>query len=414
MFDAAQEVNGHDPFTDITVLLPKGARASQRLTSTSLAPFDDAVIRFVIDLGRALREGPEARRFPELVALGFWARGATIKRLKTRFNALYPDTVRLARGLAFHIAPANVDTIFLYSLLISLLAGNTNVVRLSSRATEQSEFLLEKLSAVIAQAAPAVQAMVTIIQYGYDSRITDVLSERATLRITWGGDATVNLIRRSSLAPSGSELVFPNKYSLAVLDANVWLVSDNKAPLARAFVNDTLWFGQMACSSPRALVWRGTVAATETASASFWNEVDQAAAAAALEWQDAYAVSKLLAEQAIAISEGGTIRSTLTNRVRVIRGETLESLGASPAAGHGFFREYRVAHLGELGPMVRSDWQTVVAHGIPASDWRAFLTSTSSSGISRIVPIGSALNFDAIWDGVDLLTSMTRLVTLAV
>ena len=414
MLDVAQEVKEHDPLADITVLLPKGAHASERLVAAPSAPFDDAVVRFVTDLGRALREGSEARRFPELVALGFWARGATIKRLKTRFDALYPDAARLPRGLAFHIAPANVDTIFLYSLLISLLAGNTNIVRLSSRGTDQSEFLLQKLSAIIAQAAPIVQAMVTIIQYGYDSRITEALSKRAALRIVWGGDATVNMIRRSGLAPYGSELVFPNKYSLAVLDVDAWLDSDIKAALARQFVNDTLWFGQMACSSPRALVWRGTPAATEIASESFWKEVDGAAVAAELDWQDAYAVSKLVAEQALAISEGGSIRHTLTNKIRVVRGATLESLGATPATGHGFFREYRVAHLDEIAPFIQSDWQTVVAHGISAADWRAFLSSTNPPGISRIVPIGNALNFDAIWDGMDLLTSMTRLVTLAV
>jgi hypothetical protein len=34
-------------------------------------------------------------------------------------------------------------------------------------------------------------------------------------------------------------------------------------------------------------------------------------------------------------------------------------------------------------------------------------------GISRIVPIAQALNFDAVWDGYDLLRELTRTVRLS-
>src|SRR5229473_1854189 len=41
---------------------------------------------------------------------------------------------RFPRGLVFHVPPANVDTIFVYSWALSALAGNRNVVRISPRA----------------------------------------------------------------------------------------------------------------------------------------------------------------------------------------------------------------------------------------------------------------------------------------
>ena len=80
-------------------------------------------MKFLTEFGKMLMQDPQARRFPELVALGFWARAASIKRLQDRFDAAYPDTVRLARGVAFHIAPSNASgyTIFVYSLLLALL-----------------------------------------------------------------------------------------------------------------------------------------------------------------------------------------------------------------------------------------------------------------------------------------------------
>ena len=33
-------------------------------------------------------------------------------------------------------------------------------------------------------------------------------------------------------------------------------------------------------------------------------------------------------------------------------------------------------------------------------------------GLSRIVPVGQALNFDAVWDGYDLLRELTRTIRL--
>jgi hypothetical protein len=73
-----------------------------------------------------------------------------------------------------------------------------------------------------------------------------------------------------------------------------------------------------------------------------------------------------------------------------------------------------VAALSELAPRVKRDWQTIVSHGISQSDWAAFLGSGLPAGIDRIVKPGEALDFDALWDGVDLLAAMTRIVALGV
>ena len=398
----------------VTVVVPKGRTKLPQDGSLACLPFAEHVVGFVADLGRSLREGAEGRRFPELVALGFWARSANIARLKTRFDQAYLGVVRLPRGLAFHIAPSNVDTIFLYSLLLSMLAGNANVVRLSSRSTDQSSFLLDRLEGAIERAAPAVRDLITLVSYDHGNALTDTLSRQADLRIVWGGDETVAAIRQHSLAPSGTELVFPNKYSVAVIDADSWLRAPDPTALARAFVNDTLWFGQMACSSPRAVIWRGRGGAVERASSSFWFAVEQAAAQASLDWQDVYAVHKLLGEQELAIAEGARVQPTASNRVRVVREPNLNGLAAASPAGHGFFLEFYIAELAELKAVISRNWQTVVSHGVSAVEWAAFLSLHKPAGLNRIVPIGSALNFDAVWDGVDLLTAMTRLVAVSV
>lgn len=141
-----------DPLDKITVLLPEGATISDVLAAKPVMPFDKDVVEFIAEFGRGLRRDPALRRFPELVALGYWARNSTIERLRQRFETAYPEAVRLPRGIAFHVAPANVDTIFVYSLLLSMLAGNCNLVRVSARGGEQSNRLMASLSAALSSA----------------------------------------------------------------------------------------------------------------------------------------------------------------------------------------------------------------------------------------------------------------------
>jgi len=386
------------------------------LAARPAPPFAPETRAFVEDLGRRLRRDPAARAFPELVALGYWARRATVARLEDRFRAAYPGAVRLARGRAVHVAPANVDTIFVYSLLLSLIAGNVNVVRVSGRAGAQTGLLERVLGAALAEAPAAVRDRVAVIRHARDRAVTDALSALADIRIVWGGDASVAAIRESRLAPRATELVFPDRHSVAVMDAAAWLAAPEaeRAGTARRLVNDTLWFGQMACSSPRALFWRGAEAAAEAASATLWPALDAAAVAAGIDLAPADAVAKLLAEQDLAVAgQGARVRETPSMRVRAVAGEAAAA-GQRPGAGAGFFLEARIGALDALAPLVTPRWQTVVSEGIPAADWRAFLATHRPAGIDRVVAPGAALDFDALWDGVDLVAAMTRIATVAV
>lgn len=401
-----------DPLDRVEIVQPAGRDLETALTARPAMPFDPAVTAFIEELGRGLRRDPAARAFPELVALGYWARRATVTRLAERFHAAYPEAVRMPRGLAFHIAPANVDTIFVYSLLLSMLAGNVNIVRVSARGRAQTDLLTGLLGRALESADPEIVRRTTVVRYPHDAAITGALSRRADLRIVWGGDATVDAVRQSPLAPTGTELVFPNRYSVVVLDAAAWLAAEDRADLARRLINDTLWFGQMACSSPRALIWRGSEADTVAASAALWQALDVAAVETGLELEPADAVAKLLAEQDMATVGGVAVIETPSNRVRAVRQNGLSGLGVAPTASAGFFVEHRIDALADLAPKVARDWQTVTSHGISATEWRAFLATERPHGIDRIVPLGEALDFDALWDGVDLVAAMTRMTVL--
>lgn len=144
--------------------------------------------------------GPDTRRQEASAAFGFWCRRARLEALAARHASPLP---RLGRGLAFHLAPANVPALFAYTLAIGLLAGNANVVRLSSRRMEGEAPLLAALRRVLERPEhAAVRARTSLITYGRDDAVTADYCARCDARIVWGGDATVAAVRAMPMPPT--------------------------------------------------------------------------------------------------------------------------------------------------------------------------------------------------------------------
>src|SRR5262245_19722913 len=109
------------------------AEMAEEPTDGRLRVGDPRVRDFLTALARRLLAPSSARRFPELASLGFFLRRGEVEKL---LDSAQPamGQLRFPRGLVFHVPPANVDTIFVYSWALSALAGNANVVRISSRS----------------------------------------------------------------------------------------------------------------------------------------------------------------------------------------------------------------------------------------------------------------------------------------
>ena len=189
--------------------------------------------------------------------------------------------------------------------------------------------------------------------------------------------------------------------------------SDSNDAVVRRFVNDALWFGQLACSSPRSVVWVGEPDDVDAASRTFWPKLESASLATTPDLEVANVISKLVAEQDAAAMLGATIEPLATNIIRVVRCPISDLGRGGDSPGGGFFKEFGITHLAELAPCVRRNWQTVASEGISAERWRSLLSTVMPPGIDRIVRFGEALNFNHVWDGIDLLTGMTRIVSIS-
>jgi hypothetical protein len=241
-------------------LLPNSPQPEQLSAIPPLPPFAEESLAFVDALSRNLLRS-EARTFPELVALAYWMRRANLERLRAELHQRIGDTLHVPRGTVLHIAPSNVDSIFVYSWFLSLLTGNRNIVRLSSKPSAQADQLVRAITEILADPThAAIASRNLLVKYEANDATTERFSAACDVRVIWGGDNTVGQIRRLALPPTATEVAFSNKYSLALLHAARWLEADETAKnaLARAFYNDSYWFDQMACSSPRSVLWVGS------------------------------------------------------------------------------------------------------------------------------------------------------------
>jgi hypothetical protein len=400
----------------VDVICPAGANMTNLGTMTATAPFDPQVKAMVTAFSRRLAQDRQAKAFPEIVALAHWLRPHAVASLETAFHAGLPKgTVALGRGLALHFAPGNVDTIFLYSAMLSVLAGNTTVVRVSSRESAQITLLTRVLSTVLAESAfHEVAQRIRIVRYARNAAITAALSAVCDLRVIWGGDASVSEIRAIGLPPRARDLPFPDRWSLCVLDAAAIQASETNLPdIARAFANDAYWFGQMACSSPRMVLWHGDVVTSLQAARRFWPAVYAQAQSFSPGMQTVQYMDKLVAQCSAAIDD--TVQHFYPTGGNLVSVADLTDLKRPQTdllqIGGGLFWQAHLPDLKALTTLLDRRSQTISSFGMSAQAWSEWVR-LEAAWIDRIVPLGQALQFDTIWDGQDLLRDFTRLVAI--
>ncbi|MBM2618128.1 gamma-glutamyl phosphate reductase [Actinoplanes sp. LDG1-06] len=370
---------------------------------------DPRVIDFLAKLARKLLAPAVARRHPELGSLGFFLRPAELHR--TVEHMKNGDALVFPRGNVFHIPPANVDTIFVYSWALSALAGNHNVVRISERSATAADTILTALNEVLADADPVIARTQRMITYGRDDKVTAALSQWADLRVIWGGDSAVEAIRKHPLRPSARDLTFPDRTSWAALSADGWRAADpaQRRAAVLGFTNDSYWFDQAACSSPRTVFLVGDD--TDGVREEFVSLLLDMVGQRGWEIDAAMAVEKRV--NAYGMAATGAI-SAMEFPANSVTAMSLITVPDAPRRwiGAGAFPFAQVGSLLELVPAMNRQDQTFSHFGFTSEQLREFALALGGRGVDRIVPFGQALTFGSIWDGYDLPREFTRLTTL--
>lgn len=400
-------------------LSPEQACPPEFFSRPPVLPFAEETFALLDGISTALFQSPELRIQPQLAALAFWLRKANTTAMADAFlKTVGAREQVMPRGVAFHVAPSNVDTIFAYSWALSLLAGNSNVVRISQQRSGQLEGLLAVIARVFTE--PRWQALAErnrVLSYGHEEQTSRYFSKQADVRVIWGGDATIAQFRALPAKPGTQDVVFADKHSHCAVKASAYVDLDpsRAAALAKAFHGDAYPFDQMACSSPRCVFFVGEPSACREASARFWHMLAQETQRVGQVEPAAVSLNKLSAafEQCARDPAGAWVQALDARAPTVVHVGRVAEAAAAPACGGGFFLESFVDALDAIAVVANHSAQTLTHAGFSEVELHEASGTLCRNGFDRVVPVGQALVFSPVWDGYVLLGELTRRVTIA-
>ena len=373
-------------------------------------PFNNQSIDFLSDFSKELKKEKKIYKFPDLIYLVFWTNYKKIREAKKK---LLSKNIRLGRGLIFHICPSNVPTNFIYSFFFGLLSGNSNIVKVPSKAFPEKNIILSTINKLFKKKKYlGLKNSNFFIQYDEKIENTKKISSICDGRIIWGGDKTINEVRKFWIPERAIELTFADRYSLSILNLHkLKKIKDHEIKLiAKKFFYDSYMMNQSACNSPHFVFWVGKK--NNNLQQKFWKELNY------------IAEQKFILDESVVLNKYSNLIKNMIdqknfqniklfkNNLYVVNPnkniKNIENIrGIS-----GIFFQKNIASIIELKKFITKKCQTVTYFGLNKKQIESFVLKNNLFGIDRVVPIGKALDINLVWDGYDVIDSLSRTITL--
>jgi len=373
------------------------------LSKLKLKRFDDEVIEFLSEFSSKILLNNSLRKYPELIVLANWFRKRNIFKIKEAHS----NFIKHPLGTIFHVAPGNVDTIFIYSMFISLLNGNKNIVKISHRESELINEIIHTIDEVLCNPAfDNLRGYISIIRYENQEEITTKLSKICNCRVLWGGDNTINQISRLPLNPRALEVKFSDRFSFSVINSDIIssLTDKELEELSERFVNDLTFFNQEACSSTKLIYWVGKK--NKSVIEKWWDICRKKIGSDILVppiQTDRFVNQNLIAANLDVKVEHDpsipviTLYSPNKNDLNFLRNNHFGNILCS---------QIFLKNLDMIGDLLSEKDQTCSYYGFLEDDLVKVFWNRSS--VDRVVPIGKSLDFNYIWDGYNLFEVFSR------
>lgn len=409
MISSLQE-RGKGSKESMRIFYPAGSEYFDAFFQSTLGHvFDQDSLDFVELLSQQLMQYCRDS-YPELYVLGYWFRSAKLSAIKNSLMQQTNTRVLLPKGTIFQVSAGNIDIQFLYSALLALLMGNRIAIRVSSRSTQQFDYLLSLLNKVASVTSFTSARRLLIFTSDHNAEPIHFLSARCDVRVLWGSDDSIQTLRKIPLHPRAKELSFPERHSVCVLDAKTVLSSTFPDKLVSDFKRDVFSFSQQACSSPKVIYWIGDRQLVEEAKTFFWGLIEE------LEFQsldNAEVSQRFLNKQTIAMSVPVINISNSAKLVRLaIDPESISDQLLRLHGGLGLILETQFEEACLLPETLPNNLQTLCFVG-PYKDVPLEsnpLLRQLIAKVDRVVPLGRAIEFELVWDGYDFLQEFTRSV----
>lgn len=382
-------------------------------TDYILKPFDNRTVDFLDALSKSILSDKAINRRPEIAALGFWLRRAQLKKMLFAQEHLIESSLFKVSpiGKVFHICPANVDTMFIYSMVVSLLMGNRNVLRISKRMDAPHVLsLFEKLNKImLTEEFDLFKDYINIISYDHNEEINNFLSSASNARLIWGGDVTIKKFQSFRKSARTKDIVFADRISIMVLDSQSILLCQGSAweELLRNIYNDSYTFDQMGCSSPQTIYFLGC----KYDSIEARNKLSKGLVDILLsEYKtDVISLASLKLNRMVNDAlEGNILTHSGNNLFKMLELSDNCEPSSLHGCGGGYFYYKDCDHISDLKNLSVPKVQTISYFGLSDHSKKRLMDLAYGEGIDRIVKVGHALNFHYIWDGYNLFQELSR------
>jgi hypothetical protein len=370
--------------------------------------FNDKAINFLNDLSNELKNNKKTMYSSELFSLMLWSSKKNLLIHKEKYRN---SSFRIGRGILFHICPSNVPLNFFYSFAFGLLSGNGNIIKLPTKKFEETEILLEAIKAIINKKEyKSIKKTNIFIRYEKNKLVNDYFSSFSDGRIIWGSDKTVSEIKESALKTKSIEIVFPDRYSLCIININkLKKLSEKKLKIIiKSFFYDSYTMKQQACNSPHFIFWIGKK--DSIIIKKFWTIlseiVNQKNKFQAIDIIDKY---NHICNQFIELKKIKNF-TNYSNKVYVTdyKDSSIEYIRGL----NGIFYQKYANKIIDIKKSINEKCQTVTYFGFEKKNFISIFKKKPFRGIDRIVPIGKSMSINFTWDGFDMIKSLSRIVDI--
>ena len=389
--------------------------------------FKNITIEKIIDLfhqfGRELLHNKEFISFEGVPFLSNWLRKGNIEKIVIKnlgsFEVLKDfigegrkKVKAQPRGVICQWIAGNVPTLGFFSLIQSILVGNSNIVKIPPA----SQFIFLELIKLFRKTeieglkGSDILKTVAVIDFlPSDTKSNLNFSLTADARVIWGGQEAVDAISKTTKLSHCDDIIFGPKYSFGVVDKKAQ-ESEEFPKLIRRFVNDIIIFDQGACSSPQVIFFEKGVLSLESIGQLFEEEFKLASERFPKNGIDQFIASKIINIRAeYALSPEKKMFASKENDWTILMDNNIRL--EEPVQSRTIFLK-QVESVMDCVDLITPRIQTIGTAIYDRNKLLEFVDAVTYKGVARCVLPGQMNFYDSPWDGIYFLNRLVRWVTL--
>ena len=368
--------------------------------------FNSKVVEFLNELSNFIISDLESKKHTDLITFAFWCRKSNINKISKQ----YILESSIGRGTALHITPSNIPMNFAYSFAFGLLSGNYNIVRLPKKKFEQITLLCNIINKICNKKKyKEILNKFCFITYFRSDNISQKLSSISDARLIWGGNRTIENFKGYLTPPRCVDLYFADRHSISIINSSALKKLNEKEfkNFLKKFYNDAFLMDQQGCSSPQAVIWLKS-GKIENIIEKFWKDLNSIVLKNYI--TDLSTInSKYLSLNDLALTTQIKFKRKKSN-FNIVRldskkpNKDLDDIKCN----FGTFMEFSIDNVNQIEKIISKKTQTLSYFGCNPSLLKNLIITKGLKGVDRIVPIGRSNDMGHIWDGYDIIGSLSR------